>query len=86
MDPLIQFKKPPIVPLFVILPLIVVASVFLSRRRRYYTFSNLPDEEPITLAESLTSVERFASLEGPRLIQDGGKAVVVVLVTCKFTM
>ena len=85
-DPLIQFKKTPIDPLLVVLALTVVASVFLSRRRRYYTFSNLPDDEPIALEELLRSVERFASLEGPRLIQNGGRAGVVIFRTTSETL
>jgi len=77
-DPPIQLKKTPILSLLVVLSFTVVASLFLSRRRRYYTVSNLPDEEPIAVEELLQSVERFVSQESPRLIQDGGRVGVVV--------
>jgi hypothetical protein len=76
-DPPIQLKKTPILSLLVVLSFTVVASLFLSRRR-YYTVSNLPDEEPIAVEELLQSVERFVSQDGPRLIQDGGRVGVVV--------
>jgi hypothetical protein len=54
-------------------------SVFLGPAERQTTFLRLPGQPLITLAELLKWVDDFATVEGLKLLQDGGKEGVQVL-------
>jgi hypothetical protein len=57
---------------------LVMDSVFLGPSDRETTSLNLePGKPPITIAELLRWVERFASEEGPRMIREAGKDGVI---------